>query len=228
MKLLKINKVDISLKQLIDLDASNGDIDRVDNIRNGQILTAYVNPERTDQFRFKYITDILVAGSGITFVTTNGITTISSTGGGGGGIYTVTNGLTESPANNFKLGGSLTETTTIDGASNAYSLSLIDLYAFDLATEQKALFSANDGTKLAQFNLYPQADSTNWAYDDGAGGYTAIEMTGVKMYIQTPNYASKANGDVLTLIDNGSGQVEFQTPTTTTGDSLSPLLLMGG
>ena len=83
MKLTTINKVDISLKQLIDLDASNGDYDRVDNIRNGQILTAYVNPERTDQFRFRYLTDILVAGAGITFVTTNGITTISSTGGGG-------------------------------------------------------------------------------------------------------------------------------------------------
>ena len=82
-KLTKINKVDISLKQLSDIDTQNGSYDRVDNIRNGQILTAYVNPERTDQFRFRYLTDILVAGAGITFTTTNGITTISSTGGGG-------------------------------------------------------------------------------------------------------------------------------------------------
>jgi len=47
------------------------------------------------------------------------------------------------------------------------------------------------------------------------------------MYIRTPGYATATNGDVLTLIDNANGQVEFQTPTTT-GDSLSPLLLMGG
>lgn len=81
-KLLKIDKVDISLKQLSDLDASNGSYDRVDNIRNGQILTAYVSPERTDQFRFRYLTDFLTAGSGITFSTTNGVTTISASGGG--------------------------------------------------------------------------------------------------------------------------------------------------
>ena len=48
------------------------------------------------------------------------------------------------------------------------------------------------------------------------------------MYIQTPGYASATNGDVLTLINNSNGEVEFQTPGTTTGDSLSPLLLMGG
>jgi hypothetical protein len=87
-KLTKINKVDISLKQLSDIDTQNGSYDRVDNIRNGQILTAYVSSERTDQFRFRYLTDILVAGSGITFTTTNGITTISSSGGGASPLTT--------------------------------------------------------------------------------------------------------------------------------------------
>ena len=48
------------------------------------------------------------------------------------------------------------------------------------------------------------------------------------MYVRTPGYATATNGDILTLINNANGQVEFQTPTTTTGDSLSPLLLMGG
>lgn len=96
-KLTKINKVDISLKQLSDLDTQNGSYDRVDNIRNGQILTAYVNPERTDQFRFRYLTDILVAGSGITFVTTNGITTISSSGGGASTLAALTDVNLTSP-----------------------------------------------------------------------------------------------------------------------------------
>lgn len=96
-KLTKINKVDISLKQLSDLDTQNGSYDRVDNIRNGQILTAYVNSERTDQFRFRYLTDILVAGSGITFVTTNGITTISSSGGGASTLAALTDVNLTSP-----------------------------------------------------------------------------------------------------------------------------------
>ena len=40
-----------------------------------------------------------------------GVTTIPI--GGGGGTYTVDNGLTESPANNFQLGGTLIQDTTI-------------------------------------------------------------------------------------------------------------------
>lgn len=46
-----------------------------------------------------------------------GITTIPI--GGGGGTYTVDNGLTESPANNFQLGGTLLQNTTI--TNNSYS-----------------------------------------------------------------------------------------------------------
>jgi hypothetical protein len=40
-----------------------------------------------------------------------GVTTVAI--GGGGGTYTVNNGLTESPANNFQLGGTLIQNTTI-------------------------------------------------------------------------------------------------------------------
>lgn len=36
---------------------------------------------------------------------------------GGGGTYTVDNGLTENPANNFQLGGNLIQTTTVTGGS---------------------------------------------------------------------------------------------------------------
>jgi hypothetical protein len=217
MKLLKINKVDISLKQLMDLDASNGDIDRVDNIRNGQILTAYVNPERTDQFRFRYLTDILVAGSGITFTTVNGITTISSTGGGGGGTQGLQDVITQDPV--------LTADNTIDGGG--FTQQFTNNYKFSVSSEQLIALEVNDGTQTAQLELYPQAGYTALNYDNGSSG-TQIKMTGANMYINTPNYASKTNGDVLTLIDNFTGEVEFQTPTTTTGDSLSPLLLMGG
>lgn len=117
-KLTSIDKVDISLKQLIDIDTQNGDYDRVDNIRNGQFLTAYVSKERTDQFRFRYLTDFLVAGTGITFSTSNGVTTISATGGGGGA-----SGLPYAVAS-----GTNTYTATISGvtsytAGDAYIIS---------------------------------------------------------------------------------------------------------
>jgi hypothetical protein len=115
MKLTKINKVDISLKQLIDLDASNGDYDRVDNIRNGQILTAYVSPERPDQFRFKYLTDLIIAGSGVTITSLNGILTISAIGGGGG-VSSIDvdggTGISVSPAGPITGSGVFTVTNT--------------------------------------------------------------------------------------------------------------------
>jgi len=46
----------------------------------------------------------------------------SALGGGGGGTYTVSNGLTEAPPNNFKLGGSLLEDTAIN--VNGYSFGI--------------------------------------------------------------------------------------------------------
>jgi hypothetical protein len=44
-------------------------------------------------------------------------------GGGGGGTYTVTNGLTETPANNFRLGGSLLGDTSIDAGGYGFNVS---------------------------------------------------------------------------------------------------------
>lgn len=43
-------------------------------------------------------------------------------GGGGGGTYTVTNGLTEAPANNFKLGGSLLADTDINAGGYGFNV----------------------------------------------------------------------------------------------------------
>ena len=143
--------------------------------------------------------------------------------------YTVDNGLTENPAGNFQLGGALTGYTQIDGASNTYAIDFLDLTTFGVATSERiSLLSIATGSVTSYFDLYPASIYTKWGYDDGAGNITEIEMDGAKMFIRTPGYASASNGDVLTLISNASGQVEFQTPGTTTGDSLSPLLLMGG
>jgi hypothetical protein len=57
---------------------------------------------------------------------------------------------------------------------------------------------------------------------------TEINLKPTEMQVKTPLYLSKAVGDVLTLKDPSTGEVEFETPATTTGDSISSLLLMGG
>ena len=77
----KINKVDISLKQLMDVDTTNElAYRRVDNIFPNQVLTSYTNTLRRDAFRFKYLTDLITAGTGVTITNNAGIITIASTG----------------------------------------------------------------------------------------------------------------------------------------------------
>ena len=72
-----------------------------------------------------------------------GVTTIPI--GGGGGTYTVNNGLTENPANNFKLGGTLIQNTTI--AETIYNL----------------LFSSENKNSLFLFPKYTSANTTEEA-----------------------------------------------------------------
>ena len=148
-------------------------------------------------------------------------------GGGPGGTYTVSNGLTESPPNNFQLGGTLAANTTILGNSNLYDLSFTSLYSSTIDASEKIFFEANNGTVNTFLHLNPQSTYTKWTYDDGIN-LNEIEMIGTRMYIRTPDYTTAANGDVLTLLDNTTGEVEFQTSGTTSGDSISPFLLMGG
>lgn len=74
-------KSDLTLRQLADIDETAGSQDRIDNIRNNQILVSLVNIDRPRTFSFHYISDILQGGAGITIATnSNGITTISNTG----------------------------------------------------------------------------------------------------------------------------------------------------
>jgi hypothetical protein len=87
MKLSKINKVQTSLKQLIDVDTSSiyGEAFRADDIRHNQVLVAKVYNERQDSFRFEYLSDFFAAGTGITLTTDDaGVTTITSTATGSG------------------------------------------------------------------------------------------------------------------------------------------------
>lgn len=114
----------LSLKDLIDLDKSNFNVDRPDNIRHNQILTAYSKTSRPKTFVFKYLTDLLVAGSNVTLVqNSDGTLTINSSGGGG------TIGLSLPPAftvvgspvvgsGTFTVTGAGTSAQYIDGTGN--------------------------------------------------------------------------------------------------------------
>jgi hypothetical protein len=71
-------KVDISLRQLADFDQTGGDRNRVDNVRDNQVLVSLSNINRPKTFSFQYISDLLQGGTGISISTgKDGITTIS-------------------------------------------------------------------------------------------------------------------------------------------------------
>lgn len=77
-------KVDISLRQLADFDQTGGDRDRVDNVRDNQVLVSLSKFNRPKTFSFRYISDLLIGGTGITISTDkDGITTISASAASG-------------------------------------------------------------------------------------------------------------------------------------------------
>jgi hypothetical protein len=82
----------------------------------------------------------LVDGTNITIVDNNdGSVTINATGGGG--TYTVDNGLTESPAGNFQLGGNLIQNTIVNGLAN-----FLMTFTSSRGTPFPTLFIQNTGT----------------------------------------------------------------------------------
>lgn len=74
---------------------------------------------------------------------------ITGGGGGGGGTYTASNGLTETPANNFKLGGTLTDPDTfiLTGVNN---LGIIRTGAVGVAGPPFSVFSDDGNFTTAQ------------------------------------------------------------------------------
>jgi hypothetical protein len=70
------------------------------------------------------------------------ITSISQVAvSGGGGTYTVDNGLTESPAGNFQLGGNLIQNTIVNGLAN-----FLMTFTSSMGTPFPTLFIQNTGT----------------------------------------------------------------------------------
>jgi hypothetical protein len=86
-------------------------------------------------------------------------------GGGGGGTYTVNNGLTENPANNFQLGGNLLQFTNIYNKGN--SLNVI--------REQNATYSLSGAAiVLSNVNSIGNANGIPFSQALYAEGFNAL------------------------------------------------------
>ena len=80
-------KSTVSIRSLIDIEENGGNTEIVDGIKNNQVLVAqayYKSPgvlDKVKAFRFKYLDDVIKAGSGITVTQSNGEITIATSGG---------------------------------------------------------------------------------------------------------------------------------------------------
>jgi hypothetical protein len=151
---------------------------------------------------------------------------------GGGGTYTVSNGLYEDPANNFKLGGNpLVEDTEIDGDGNQWGFSFTNLDQFGVNTDYKISFQALDGTNDSNISIQTnQIDIGAGVTGSGSsafskftttkatlgfvtpGGNLEISADATTLNVKTPDVrsATATVGQVLTLQNATTGEVEFQ------------------
>lgn len=137
---------------------------------------------------------------------TSGVTLIN---GGAGGTYTVDNGLTENPANNFQLGGGLITDTYIDGASNTYGIELQDLTFFRAYTSDVARIDSFQGAIGGSFQIETSTPLTDWTFADGIGNTTAIEMNGLEMFVKAPGWNTGSNGYYFRLKDPATGESDW-------------------
>lgn len=151
--------------------------------------------------------------------------------GGGGGIYTVDNGLTENPTDNFQLGGPLVGDTSISGDGNTHSLTFDDMNVLSGSSNFKIAFSANDGTTTSSFALQPTIANIGCGVN-GSGSASFADFTDTQsrlgyltatqtvefgadatgLYVKTPDVAAAAAtaGQVLTLQNATTGEAEWQ------------------
>jgi hypothetical protein len=175
----------------------------------------------------------ITIGTGLTLSATGDLTA------DGGETYTVNNGLTEDPANNFQLGGALVKNTIVNGAANAYDLTFDELNEFYVNGNNKMIITSTNA--LGDFSQCYVAPFSAQLINKTAGfanstitaeaGVASMEATPIKillnateMQLRTPAVVAltAVNGQVLTLIDAATGEAEWQTggssPLTTKGD----------
>ena len=147
--------------------------------------------------------------------------------GGGGGTYTVNNGLTEDPANNFQLGGTLVEDTVITGGSVPFShyLFLQDLSGFRTYTNGKVIINSELGNDTAEFSQEPTFSSisaTDLSTADiaviTAGSDSSINQTRADIYVAnafgTVGFYVGVNQSVFPYVENA---VVIRTPKINSG-----------
>lgn len=158
----------------------------------------------------------LVAGTGITLTESGGSVTIDADAN----IYTVDNGLSPDPtdANNFQLGSEtspgapLIHDTYIAGAqfrfeiNNTNSMFLegnrVDIESGAAGAMMLSTGGAADSSvEVTGVEVSIQSETP--------GNATRIFLDPLKIRIQTPLYNLKNDGDVLTLIDKTTGEVEY-------------------
>lgn len=158
----------------------------------------------------------LVAGTGVTLTESGGSVTIDVDAN----VYTVNNGLSPDPTdpNNFQLGSEtppgapLIHDTYIAGAqfrfeiNNTNSMFLqgnrVDIEGGAAGAMMLSTGGAADSSV--------EVDGTEVAIESTASSNTTkIFLDPLKIRIQTPLYNLKNNGDVLTLIDSATGEVEY-------------------
>jgi hypothetical protein len=161
----------------------------------------------------------LVAGSGVTLTESGGSVTIDVDAL----VYTVDNGLSPDPTdpNNFQLGSAtspgapLIHDTYIAGAQFRFEINntnsmLLQGNRVDIeGAAAGAMMLSTGGTN----DNSVEVDGTEVSIESVGVGATRIFLDPAKIRVQTPLFNTKANNDVLTLIDNATGEVEFMPPT---------------
>ncbi|NBO56656.1 MAG: hypothetical protein EBU84_19155, partial [Actinobacteria bacterium] len=168
------------------------------------------------------VTGSPVTTSGVLTVTANG--TVTDYIDGTGALqpfptiitYTVDNGLTENPAGNFQLGGTLIQNTTITGANFNFTYTGLNRYLVDVDDFVNISSASGSDSALVDVSTGSATPYVELNVKNGTNTHS-IYVDDTQIILRTPGVdaGSVSNGDVLTLIDAASGEVEFQTPTVT-------------
>lgn len=120
--------------------------------------------------------------------------------GGGGGSYSVNNGLTENPANNFQLGGTLLQDTNID--TDTFRLNLFGTNAIIQSV-------INNGTGIGGY-FESQSSNAISALGKGAkaaGNFLTLGAEGIRSTNRVNGVSSEPVGIFTRLLASGSTSV---------------------
>jgi hypothetical protein len=127
------------------------------------------------------------------------------------GTYTIATTDQLGLQNAISIDPVLTTNNSINGGN--FSLDFTNIYKFEVTAEQRARFQVNNGTDSANMYASPIDGATYLDYIKGGTQQTFISLLGDQLRVGTPDVLTKSAGDVLTLVNPATGEVEFQTPT---------------